>query len=77
MQTNVCLTKRASKSVNLNALSNVGLNPVMGVEMNTIRRVQYQEPNVLPGYGVGWRSPPGLVESVGINSWADLRLGVG
>ena len=48
-----------------------------GVEMNTIRRVQYQEPNVPPGYGVGYPSPPGLVESVGINGWAGWRLGVG
>ena len=49
----------------------------MGVEMNTIRRVQYQESNVPPGYGVGWHSPLGLVESAGINGWAGRRLGVG
>ena len=30
-------------------------------------RAQSQESNVPPGYGVGWRSPPGLVESVGIH----------
>ena len=32
------------------------------------RAVQSQESNVPPGYGVGWRSPPGLVESVGIHN---------
>mgnify|MGYP003320630718 CR=1 FL=1 len=42
------------------------------------RAVQSQESNVPPGYGVGWRSPPGLVESVGIHiGWAGRRLGVG
>ena len=46
--------------------------------MNAIRRVQSQEPNVPPGYGVGWNPPPGLVESVGIHiGWAGRRLGVG
>ena len=51
---------------------------VRGLEMNAIRRVQSQEPNVPPGYGVGWNPPPGLVESVGIHTgWAGRRLGVG
>ena len=44
---------------------------VQGLEMNAIRRVQSQEPNVPPGYGVGWNPPPGLVESVGI--WSVLN----
>ena len=51
---------------------------VWGLEMNAIRRVQSQEPNVPLGYGVGWNPPPGLVESVGIHiGWAGRRLGVG
>ena len=51
---------------------------VRGLEMNAICRVQSQEPNVPPGYGVGWNPPPGLVESVGIHiGWAGRRLGVG
>ena len=32
------------------------------------RAAQSQESNVPPGYGVGWRPPPGLVESVGIHN---------
>ena len=51
---------------------------VWGLETNTIRRAQSQEPNVPLGYGVGWNPPPGPVESVGIHTgWAGRRLGVG
>ena len=38
------------------------------------RAAQSQESNVPPGYGVGWRPPPGLGESVGIRnglSWSE------
>ena len=55
------------------------LTPLCGEQDQALpRAAQSQESNVPPGYGVGWRSPPGLVESVGIHiGWAGRRLGVG